>query len=214
MACKGMYIFDLDGTITDSNGLWPRVDDLFLGRRGLVSTPEYLEAVGRSIFPVAADYTKAYYGLDDDPADIMAEWEELAAHQYAHEVELKPGALSFLRQCRVEGIPMAVFTACRPNLCRSVLTRFGLLDWFEAIIYAEEIGLEKRDPRCFARLSELLGIPPEACTFFDDSPVNCTTAMAAGMQTVGVYDEFYAHRQEKLQAACHRYVRSLEELVK
>lgn len=214
MTCKGMYIFDLDGTIADSNGLWPKVDDLFLGRRGLVSTPEYLEAVGRSIFPVAADYTKAYYGLDDDPADIMAEWEALAADQYAHEVGLKPGALAFLEQCRREGRPMAIFTACRPNLCRSLLERFGLTDWFDLIVYAEEIGLEKHQPECFTRLSELLRVPPRDCTLFDDSPSNCATAMAAGMRAVGVYDDFYAHRQEELKAVCHRYILSFEELVK
>lgn len=213
MACK-MYIFDLDGTITDSNGLWLEVDHRFLSRRGLTPTREYLDMVGRSIFPVAADFTKAYYHLDDDPRDIMAEWEGLAAHQYAHEVELKPGAAAFLEQCRREGRRMAVFTACRRTLCRSVLERFGLTDWFDSIVYADEIGLEKHQPECFARLSELLAVPPEECTFFDDSPANCATAMAAGMDTVGVYDDFYAHRQEELKGSCHRYIRSFEELVK
>ena len=209
-----MYIFDLDGTIADSNGLWLEVDRLFLGRRGLESTPEYLETVGRSIFPVAADYTRAYYGLEDAPAHIMAEWEELAAEQYAHEVALKPGVKAFLAQCRREGRPMAIFTACRPTLCRALLERFGLADWFDPIVYAEEIGLEKHRPECFARLSQLLGVPPQDCTLFDDSPSNCATAMAAGMQVVGVYDDFYAHRQEEVKAACHRYIRSFEELVK
>ena len=209
-----LYIFDLDGTVTDSNGLWVEVDHRFLGRRGLTPTQEYLETVGRSIFPVAADYTKTYYGLDDDPADIMAEWESLAAHQYTHEVALKPGAKAFLEQCRREGIPMAVFTACRRNLCTAALDRFGLTDWFGHIIYADEIGLEKHHPECFARLSELLGVPPEDCVFFDDSPSNCATAKAAGFHTVGVYDRFYHHRQEDLKAVCHRYILSFEELLK
>lgn len=207
------YIFDLDGTITDSNGLWLEVDHQFLSRRGLASTPEYLDAIGRSIFPVAADFTKEYYHLEDAPEDIMAEWEALAVHQYTHEVELKPGVLAFLEQCRREGRSMAIFTACRPNLCRAVLGRFGLLDWFHPIVYAEELGLEKHDPRCFTRLCELLGVPPEECTFFDDSPSNCATALAAGMVAVGVYDEFYSHRQEELKASCSRYIRSFEELI-
>lgn len=209
-----LYVFDLDGTVTDSNGLWVEVDHRFLGRRGLTPTQEYLETVGRSIFPVAADYTKAYYGLEDDPAAIMAEWEALAAHQYTHEVELKPGVRAFLEQCRREGIPMAVFTACRRNLCTAALDRFGLTDWFAHVVYADEIGLEKHHPACFARLSELLGVPPEDCVFFDDSPSNCATAKAAGFHTVGVYDRFYHHRQEDLKAACHRYILSFEELLK
>lgn len=208
-----MYIFDLDGTITDSNGLWLEVDDEFLARRGLKTTPEYRAMVERAIFPTAAEYTRDYYGIDDRPADIMAEWEELAEYHYRELVPLKAGAEEFLRRCKAEGRPTALFTACRPRLCRVVLERFGLEELFDHIVYAEEIGLEKRDPACFERLSQLIGTPPEACVLFDDSPANCATAKAAGMTAVGVYDPFYEHRQEELKRACHRYIRSFRELL-
>lgn len=208
-----MYIFDLDGTITDTNGLWAEVDREFLSRRGLAPTQEYQQVVERSIYPIAAQFTREYYHLDDGPEDIMAEWDALAERHYRELAPLKPGAGEFLGQCRAEGRPMAMFTACRPALCRIVLERFRLRELFGHVIFAEEIGLEKRDPRCFVRLSELVGAPLEACTLFDDSPDNCATAAAAGMDTVGVYDAYYAHRQEELERVCRRYVRSLEELL-
>lgn len=208
-----MYIFDLDGTLTDSNGLWGEVDDKFLARRGLKSTPEYTEMVGRAIFPTAAQYTREYYGLDESPESIMAEWEELARHHYAHLVPLKPGALEILQHCRQAGIPTALFTACRAPLCRTVLQRFDLEQYFDHIIFAEDIGLEKRDPRCFTRLCQLIGADPAHCTFFDDSPSNCATARAAGMRVVGVHDQFYDHQREALIAASHQYVQSLTELL-
>lgn len=209
-----MYIFDLDGTITDSNGLWLEVDDEFLARRGLKATQEYQDMVGRAIFPTAAEYTRSYYHLEDSPQSIMTEWEELADHHYRHLVPLKPGVLEFLNQCRAEGRSMALFTACRPALCRVVLERFGLEEFFDHIVYAEEIGLEKHDPACFTRLSQILGVGPEECVLFDDSLSNCATARAAGMEAVGVYDSFYEHKQEELKNACHRYIRSFEELLK
>jgi len=208
-----LYIFDLDGTITDSNGLWGEVDDQFLARRGLESTPEYRELVGRAIFPTAAQYTREYYCLDEDPQAIMDEWEALARHHYAHLVPLKPGAQELLLRCRAQGIPTALFTACRAPLCRAVLERFALTPCFDHIVFAEDIGLEKRDPRCFQRLCQLLGVRPEDCTFFDDSPSNCATARAAGMTVIGVYDAFYAHQQQALRESCHRCVHSLAELL-
>lgn len=209
-----MYIFDLDGTITDTNGLWLEVDQEFLSRRGLKSTPEYERVVSRSIYPIAAQFTRDYYQLPDSPEDIMAEWDSLARRHYQELAPLKPGAEAFLRQCAAEGRPMAVFTACRPALCRAVLERFRLDGLFRQVVFAEEIGLEKRDPQCFVRLSELLGVPPEACVLFDDSPDNCATAARAGMDTVGVYDSYYDARQDELRAVCRRYVRSLQELVR
>lgn len=208
-----MYIFDLDGTILDSNGLWAEVDNEFLARRGLTLTQEYQDAVGRAIFPTAAEFTRNYYHLDERPEDIMAEWEEMAAHHYRDLVPLKSGALEFLRLCRKEGRPMALFTACRPVLCRAALERFRLEAYFDHIVYAEEIGLEKHLPECFTRLSQLIGAPPETCVLFDDSPSNCATARAAGMRAVGVYDRFYGHAQEELKAVCHRYIESFAELL-
>ena len=97
--CDDLYIFDLDGTLIDSNGLWMEVDVEFLARRGLAPTAEYEAVVARSIFPVAAAYTKEYYRLSDSPADIMAEWEALAAVHYRETVALKPGARALLEQC-------------------------------------------------------------------------------------------------------------------
>lgn len=208
-----MYIFDLDGTITDTNGLWVEVDREFLARRNLVNTPEYEQVVSRSIYPIAAQFTRDYYQLSESPEAIMAEWDALAQHHYQELAPLKPGAEAFLRQCQAQGLPIAMFTACRPALCRIVLERFQLTELFGHVVYAEEIGLEKRDPQCFVRLSELLDTPLSDCTLFDDSPDNCATAAKAGMDTVGVYDAYYAHRQDELKAVCRRYVRSLEELV-
>lgn len=209
-----MYLFDLDGTITDTNNLWVEVDQEFLARRGLSPTPDYTAVVSRSIYPIAAQFTRDYYHLPDAPEDIMAEWDALALHHYRDLAPLKPGAEAFLRQCQAEERSMALFTACRPALCQIALERFQLVNLFSRVIFAEEIGLEKRDPQCFVRLSQLVGAPLSDCTLFDDSPDNCATAAKAGMDTVGVYDTYYAHRQDELRAVCRRYVASLEELVK
>jgi HAD superfamily hydrolase (TIGR01509 family) len=207
-----MYIFDLDGTLIDSNGLWLEVDIEFLARRGLEPTLEYEETVARSIFPVAADYTKEYYHLADSPQSIMTEWEELALHHYAHLVPMKPGAEKLLRACRAKGRGMALFTACRPMLCQAALERFGLSKYFDHVVYAEELGLDKHDPQCFVHLSQRIGTDPAHCILLDDSPSNCATAKAAGMTVIGVYDPCYARQREELERVCDRYVLSLEEL--
>ena len=49
-----MYLFDLDGTLIDSNGIWAEVDRTFLARRGYPYTKEYYEGVAHTIFPLAA----------------------------------------------------------------------------------------------------------------------------------------------------------------
>ena len=91
-----MYLFDMDGTLIDSNDVWKDVDREFLARRGLPYTKAYYEGVAHTIFPLAAKFTKEFCNLPDSEEDIMAEWMELAKDAYAH-VTVKPGVRAFLK---------------------------------------------------------------------------------------------------------------------
>lgn len=208
-----MNLFDFDGTLVDSNGVWVEVDNGFLARRGLVPTREYSEAVGHSIFPIAAQFTKDYYHLDIEPQAIMDEWLGMARQAYAEHIPLKPGAREYLEACAQRGEPGVLLTACVPELCQSALERHGLGRFFTQIIYVQQLGLEKRDPRAFVRALELLGAAPEACTLYDDSPGACQAAQSLGIRTVGVYDAFYASYEDEMRARCERYIHSFTELL-
>ena len=81
------------------------------------------------------------------------------------------------------------------------------------MIFAQDLGLEKRDPRAFLAAARLVGADPGACTVFDDAPANCASARAAGMRVVGVYDPFYENYQDQVRENSHRYLRSFTELL-
>lgn len=208
-----MLIFDFDGTLVDSNGVWVEADNAFLARRGLRATPEYTQMMGHSIFPIAAQITREYYRLEQSPEEIMEEWLGLSRDAYAFQVPLKPAAAEFLARCAQAGEAMALFTACVPELCQAALARHRLDEYFQAVIYAQELGLEKRDPKAFPLLLEQLGVPPEQCTLFDDSPAACRAAQAAGLTAVGVYDPFYAHCEDEMRSFCDRYIMGFAELL-
>lgn len=207
-----MLLFDLDGTLIDSNGIWEDIDLSFLSRRGLVPTEEYAHTVGHSIFPMAAAFTRDYYHLDMTPEAIMAEWMAGARTAYA-QVEMKPGALDFLDRCRVRGEAMALVTACVPELCRTALARHGLEGFFTDVIFAQELGLEKRDPAVFRLTAERLGAAPGDCTLYEDAPHNCTAAQTAGMKVIGVYDRFYDKYRAQMRRSCDGYIDSFLELL-
>jgi len=206
-------LFDLDGTLLDSNRVWTRIDLEFLGRHGLSPTEEYCHTVGHSIFPVAAQFTKDYYHLDLTPQAIMDEWLNMAWQAYAHEVPLKPGAAEFISRCQKDGDRLVLLTACVPALCRAALERHGLTQTFEQLIFAQEMGLEKRQSEVYLRTADLLGVSPEDCVFYEDGPGNCAAARSVGMTVVGIYDPFYESRQEELRQVCHQYIRSFDELL-
>ena len=203
-------LFDLDGTVTDSNTLWQEVDEEFARRRGLTVTQEYSDFVIHSIFPTAAEFTKDYYHLEETPQQIMEEWNALAYEAYAYHCPAKPGAAEFLARCQAQGLPMAMVTASVPGLCEAALERLGLLSCFRFILYAQELGLEKRHPQVWLEAARRAGVTPEECVVFDDSPIACASARQAGCRDVGVYDPLHAAQRGEMERDCWRYLERFE----
>lgn len=208
-----MILFDFDGTLVDSNGVWEVVDNTFLARRGLTPTWEYSETVGHSIFPLAAQFTIDYYHLDMSPQAIMDEWTEMGREAYLSQVPAKPGALAFLEQCARQGEDMALLTACVPEFCKAALKRLDIERYFSQLIFVQELGMLKKDPATFVHVLKELGASPEESTLYEDSPGACAAAKEAGLTVVGVYDPFYARYEAELKALCHRYIHSFTELI-
>ena len=72
-------IFDLDGTLLDSLGVWAHVDEVFFARRGLPLPEDYGRVIAGMSFAECAEYTKNTYNLPDSCEDICAEWTTTAA---------------------------------------------------------------------------------------------------------------------------------------
>ena len=208
-----MQIFDMDGTLIDSNGIWKDVDTAFLAKRGLPYTRAYYEGVAHTIFPLAAKFTREFCHLPESEEAIMAEWMDMAGDLYGTSVPVKPGVRAYLEKLRDAGERMMVVTSAVPVHCRTALTHLGLMPYFERIIFAHDLQLEKKDPQLWHLTAELMGVAPAGCTLYDDSVEACRGAKAAGMHAVGVYDPYFAGTEPEMQAVCDRYIRSFEELI-
>lgn len=208
-----MQIFDMDGTLIDSNGIWKDVDTAFLAKRGLSYTKEFYEGVAHTIFPLAAKFTKEFCRLPESEEAIMAEWMDMAGDLYGTSVPVKPGVRAYLDKLRAAGERLIVVTSAVPVHCRTALTHLGLMPYFERIIFAHDLQLEKKDPQLWHLTAELMGVAPADCTLYDDSVEACRGAKAAGMHAVGVYDPYFAGTEPEMQAVCDRYIRSFEELI-
>ena len=207
-----MFLFDMDGTLINSNGVWKEVDREFLRRRGLEYTRAYYEGVAHTIFPLAAKFTKEFCSLSESCEEIMAEWMDLAKDAYAH-VTVKAGVRAYLKQCKAEGRKMAVVTSSVPEHCYTALENLDLLKYFDGITFAQELGLEKKNPEVWLEAAKRSGERPEDCTIFDDSLAACQGARRAKMRVVGVYDGFFASDEREMRQFCDVYIKSFEELL-
>ena len=208
-----MLIFDLDGTLIDSNGVWVEVDKTFLARRGVPYTQEYYEGVAHTILQNCAIFTKDFLKLEESCEEIINEWMELAKDAYDH-VHMKDGALDYLEQCRRAGERMVLFTACVPEFCKAAMKHHDLNRYFEEVIFAQELGVDKKSPEIFQKVAGMVGAEPKDCVFYDDSLTACKGAKDAGMKVIGVYDKNFHDNRKAMTELCDRYILSFEELLK
>ena len=182
-----MLLFDMDGTLIDSNGIWKDVDTRFLEKRGLPYTQEYYEGVAHTIFPLAAKFTKEFCHLPESEAAIMAEWMEMAGDIYATDVTEKPGVRAYLEQMKNRGERMAVVTSAVPVHCRTALTHPEPAALFPERILRPGAG-HRESTSLLWRRSPLHWASPRRLHLFDDLREAIRGAKAAGMYTVGVAD--------------------------
>lgn len=183
-------IFDLDGTLLDSMGVWDQVDIDFLGKRGIEVPPDYMIKVSSMQFQQIAEYTIARFGLKDTPEGLMQEWDDMARAAYSTTVEAKPGALDYLRDLKSAGVKMGVATSLPPQLREPALRHVGMLDMFDDIVSVDDANdVGKDQPDVYLLAAERLGAKPVDCTVFEDLLVGIKSAKSVGMKVWAMHDD-------------------------
>lgn len=204
-------IFDLDGTLIDSMSVWDRVDEAFLGRRGIPVTEDYTAAVSAMCFSEAAEYTINRYGFPDTPEELIAEWNGMVLHEYAENILLKPHARELLDRLCSQGIRLGVATALPETLYGPVLRRNEVFDRFSAFASVCEAARGKGFPDVYLLTAQRLGVKPERCVVFEDVLPGIRGAKAAGMTAYGVYDSRAAADESAMRELADGYLRDFSE---
>lgn len=186
---KGV-IFDLDGTLLDSMGIWQEIDKRFFARRGIEIPADYVSRVASMQTDAIAAYTISRFGLHDSITDIVDEWNEDAQELYATVVKPKPYALDYVKELKRSGAHLAVATSLPLRLRQAALQHTGLASYFDCVCSVDDAHSSgKEEPAIYLYAAHQLCLPKEACTVFEDILVAIKTVRSAGMKIWAVYDE-------------------------
>ena len=182
-------IFDLDGTLLDSMGVWDQIDAAFLAKRGITVPDDYMETVTAMQFREIARYTIDRFDLDDTEDGLMAEWDRMAHDAYTSIVQPKAHALDYLRYLKATGARLAVATTMPAGLRAPALGHAGMLDLFDAIVGVDDVGRGKEHPDIYLEAA-----------VFEDLRAGVQSASGAGLHGWGVYDESSAQSWPAIQS--------------
>lgn len=206
-------IFDLDGTLLDSMGVWRKIDEDFLGKRGFVVPDDYLVAITSKNFDAAAEYTKERFNLPESEEEIIKEWFDMAIEAYTNEVKLKAGVIDYLKQLKAEGIKIAAATSSDERLFRPCLTHCGIMKYFDAFTVTQEVRRGKGFPDVYQLAAEKLSLKPEQCVVYEDILKGVEGTKMDDFYVVGVEDIHSSYEKNEIMQLSDRYILSFEELL-
>ncbi len=206
-------IFDLDGTLLDSMGVWEKVDYDFLAKRNLTVPEQYVKTITPMSFTEAAQYTVDLFHLNEKIPDIIGEWNNMVLYEYGHNISLKPHAREYLEFLKQQHIKIGTATSLPKLLYEPVLKNNGIYELFDALTSTAEVSRGKEHPDIYRLAAKKLGVAPGDCIAFDDILEAITAIKAAGMKAYGVYDSYSAHQKAAILAIADGYVRDFNEML-
>ena len=187
------YIFDMDGTLVDNMGFHVTIWTEFLASLGAPVDREtfYRRTVGKVNAEILRDLYRADLS-DAEIEDLSRRKEQLYRQRFAPLIAQKavPGLREFLQKAHQDGISMAVATSAGLENTRFILEGLSIATYFSALVTSEDVRRGKPDPEIFLIAAQKLGVPPEACLVFEDSPAGLEAAHRAGMRSVALSTTF------------------------
>lgn len=197
-------IFDLDGTLIDSMGLWHQIDIDYLGQKGIPMPDNLQQMIEGMSFRETAVFFKDYFKLPETVEDIMDVWNVMSFEMYTTKVTLKPGVIEILEHIKKLGIKMAIATSNSAHLANAVLKAMGIDKYFYTVVTGCDVSKGKPDPEVYIKAAEKLGVSPCKCFVFEDIPNGILAGKNAGMTTCAIEDE-YSHKLKDLKCKLADY---------
>lgn len=179
-------LWDMDGTLVDSEPLWAQATYAMSEQMGRRLTPE-LQAttMGGSVFSTV-DICAAHAGLEHTDYEY---WRGvLFAHVsklFATDLTLRPGVSAMLATMHAAAVPMAIATNTERVVAQPAIDHIGN-QWFQATVCGDEVPTPKPSPDVYLRAAELLEVPIQRCLVFEDSLNGMRAGLASGATVVGI----------------------------
>jgi HAD superfamily hydrolase (TIGR01509 family) len=177
-------IFDLDGTLIDSESLTQAAGIDVFAQFGIAVDPAFLHRmIGVDDRTSSLLFRSTFPGLDLDAFNQAMS--TAVRHRYRHGVPLKPGTAELLTLIRQ---PKAIVTSSTRAQVDHKLGLTGLGVHFAHVVSVDDVSAPKPAPEPYLLAAALLKVDPARCLVFEDSETGARSAHAAGMTVVQVPD--------------------------
>ncbi len=182
-AVTGAVLFDLDGTLADTEPLSQAAWTAVIGGHGYEPTPEDLAGLTGKSFGQAYAVFAAHVALPGEEA-IFAEHSAHLFPAIDAELEVFADAIGVVRALAARGVPLALVSASRRPRVKRTLRAAGIDGCFDVLVCGGEVSRPKPAPDGYLAAAAALGVAPARCVVIEDTASGVQAGRAAGARVI------------------------------
>ena len=227
---KKLIIFDMDGTLIDSVGIWNEVDRRLIEEIGGTVGDENIQVQrdqtlkrfkDGDIYLEYCRFLSKKYSSKLSAEEVFAKRKEIAADYMVNVVDFKPNAESVIKRLKELGYLLAIGTTTRKwnferynNDNKKMMEKCILNDWFDIILAKEDVEKRKPDPEVHLKILEALDIKKEYTLIIEDSLIGVEAAKNADIECAVIYDKYSDSERDEIMKLSNYYFNDFDEMLK
>lgn len=215
---KKYIIFDMDGTLIDSIGVWNRTDQKLISKFGGVQVDlDYIQSerdtflhnnLDSDIYLAYCEYLIEKYGLSvKDAQELLAIRWDISTEVLEYEMDFKPYVVQLILELKKQGFILVLATMTTQiqldiysKRNKKMLSKMNIKEVFDLITDKDDVETKKPSPEIYLKIMRHYHAHPDECLVFEDSYTGVLASKNAGIEVVNVYDKYADIDREKINA--------------
>lgn len=185
-------IYDLDDLMVNSAPTHFKATDILLQKYGhkYEELPGDLKTdfIGKRVIDVLKDIVE-YFKISADFNELYAERMQIFLALVRNELEPMPGLFKSLKLFKNK-YKIALASSGMRKYIEFVLEKFGIVDYFDAVISGDDVKIGKPSPETYIVACKKLGLKPDECVVFEDAAVGVASAKSAGCKCIAIKNPY------------------------